>query len=96
MLQASFPLYARLPPTLSQPSESLEPSTDVEVVVGVGGGRGGWDSGGGVWVMWENCRDFPVRACSPVSGVGVYGNPASSRILSQWERWKSAVPENHP
>ena len=94
VLQASFPLYDRLP-TLSQPPESLEPSTDVEPAASVGGGRGGRDLGGGVWVMWENCRDFPVRACSPVSGVGVYGNPAALRILSQRERWKSAVPKNH-
>ena len=57
---------------------------------------GDWDSGGGVRVMWENCRDFPVCACSPVSGVGVYGNPAALRILSPRERWKSAVRENRP
>ena len=57
---------------------------------------GGWDLGGGVWVMWENCRDFPVRACSPIADAGVYGNPASLRILFQRERWKSAVRENRP
>ncbi|KFJ07843.1 hypothetical protein BTHE_1933 [Bifidobacterium thermophilum] len=49
----------------------------LSVSVEAGGGR---DSGGGVWVMWENCRDFPVCACSHVSGVGVYGNPTALRI----------------
>ncbi|KFJ07348.1 hypothetical protein BTHE_1129 [Bifidobacterium thermophilum] len=72
---------------------SVEVSVDVGVTVGVVGsvcrrwggcqcrwrqGRPGF--GRGAWVMWENCRDFPVCACSPIVGVGVYGNPASSRI----------------
>lgn len=40
--------------------------------------------------------DFPVCACFPIFGVGVYGNPTPWRLISQWKRWNPAVPENAP